>query len=818
MREVVKFVAKGIRKNKYIYLLAFVILLITSSLLFINNAQISSTQDELQQAFDKRKESLDFLISKTLIKKRYVGLPENQQLALDSLLVQEDYVKRISQRLSEGDMDIAKDNLAFINEYLDYRKYNFIHFENEDLLEIEKDKLNDLAKHDLPFTEQQTPVKTALFTKQLLHLLLNPLTALIFLLMFCYKYTTDERNRTFDFLKVNSLSNPAIYYGYVFSSFLFMVGYLLFSVVLAFLPPLFTGNLKTVYYPLEVAIGGSTAIVPAWKWLLYLPIGWGIFVSLLLVVASWLCKQRVSLGVLAGFIFLPLLCLYLLAEQLGFSMLNPIHLVVGYDANLFPSNQFIIYLVGMLLLLLLLIGASYPIFRSKRMLLLIKGRASGRRPYQPKSQLKLIQFEHLKRRRDGRIFFVLLLLVGISVGTSIFVNQQYKSVDGKIVKAIEELQSFFISNQFKYKLMEEEEEVEKVDSTDETPLVKFSEVMEKDIALLEEVKKKANTPAFHHLYRETLKSLGPGTSQSYKELESNQWSVTTMASEEQQKLLKEREMQPWPIGGLWISNFDDPSREPNNELASLLKMVQEENEKYGHSAIFTAFFYMNHNIVWSVLALFVFVLWVSLAEEHRLGRTVHFLVTKPLHLRSVYVSKWAYNLATACLFFLFSGGIAFVVSWLLGGYGEADYPIPTYAIEETESGEGQFFSPVDNVYFSFDSVQGMVLKSVALILAQIFFLNSLFSFIGRWMKNQYAVVIATLLITVAGYLFASQYPSLYMMFNPFLYFNTWHVVDGWQSILLESPLVNVGTGCLVLIAAGTVLFLVGLIPNKGKVS
>lgn len=128
MIEVVKFVAKGIRKNKYIYLLAFVILLITSSLLFINNAQISSTQDELQQAFDKREESLDFLISKTLIKKRYVGLPENQQLALDSLLVQEDYVKRISQRLSEGDMDIAKDNPAFINEYLDYRKYNFIHF------------------------------------------------------------------------------------------------------------------------------------------------------------------------------------------------------------------------------------------------------------------------------------------------------------------------------------------------------------------------------------------------------------------------------------------------------------------------------------------------------------------------------------------------------------------------------------------------------------------------------------------------------------------------------------------------------------------
>ncbi|QTD42774.1 ABC transporter permease [Sporosarcina sp. Te-1] len=816
MREVIGFLIKGMTKNKYVYLLPLVIILVATSLLVINSTQPSSTQKELLELFEKRKESLDFLIGKTLNKKRHIGLPENQQLALDSLLVQEEYVKRIVQTLTDSDLNIVNDNLAYIDEYMDYRNYKFIPYENEDLLEIERGKARSLVAHSLPFTEQETPFQTALFTKQLSLLLFNPLTALLFLLIFSYKYSTDAQNRTFDFLKMNSLASPSIYYGYVISFLLFMISYVLFSVILAFLPPLVTGNLNTVFYPVEVVVGGETKMVPVWKWLLFLPIGWGMLVSLLLIAASWLCKQRVSLGVLAGFLLLPLLALYIAADQFGFSMANPIHLVVAYDANLLPSYRFVTYLVGMLLLLMVCAGISYPIFHSKGTVFRRRGGKDDRKPYQPWSKWKFFQFEHLKKRREGRVLFTLLLLLGICVGTSIFVNQQYRTIDEKAVKTIEELQGVFVSSLVNIKVLEEDHEVEH--PTLDNPYSKWVEILENDIARLEELKKKAGSQAFLDLYREVLLAVGSSTADSYKEMTTNFWNVTTMASEEQQILLKEKGIRPWDIGNLWISNFNDPKTALSNEHYELLKMSQEGNEKYGNSALFTAFSYMNWNLAWIVLGVFVFVLWTSMAEEQRPNRSIHFLATKPLRLRSVYVSKWAYNLAAACLFFVFSGMIAFFVSSLLGGIGEADYPILTYAVSENDMGEGQFYSPVDKAYFSFDSLLGMLLKSVVLIVAQIFFLNSLFSLIGRWLKNQYVVIIATLIITVGGYLVTSYPSASVMSLNPFLYFDTWHVVDGWKSILTESSLVSTGMGCIVLFTSGLLLFIIGLLPNKKGVS
>ena len=113
----------------------------------------------------------------------------------------------------------------------------------------------------------------------------------------------------------------------------------------------------------------------------------------------------------------------------------------------------------------------------------------------------------------------------------------------------------------------------------------------------------------------------------------------------------------------------------------------------------------------------------------------------------------------------------------------------------------------------------LLVKSGFLIVAQIFFLNSLFSLIGRWIKNYYVSLVITLLVSVLGYYFANQYiTTSFMYLNPFVYFDTWNIVDGWKSVLASSSSVNFRNGSMILLLSGLLLFLIGFIPRRKRVS
>lgn len=275
------------------------------------------------------------------------------------------YLKEISTKLARGDLDISNENLAYLKAYSEYESYDFISYINPQVLKVEQQKAAALSKQGLPFTEQETPFNTALFSKQLFQLLFSPFTAFLFFLIFIYKIISDEQNRTFEFFKVNSLSNTAIYYGYLIPFLMLAIVYTILAGFFSLLPPLLTGNLETIHYPIDMLIGTETVMVPLWKWLLFLPIGWAIFVALMLTIAICLFKQRLSFSVLLAIIAVTVVCGYIYSVLFGFHMFNPIHLIVSYEMHLLPTNRFVTYLTGMLLLLILCLLACFPVFKSK---------------------------------------------------------------------------------------------------------------------------------------------------------------------------------------------------------------------------------------------------------------------------------------------------------------------------------------------------------------------------------------------------------------------------------------------------------------------
>ena len=827
MKDVIGFIVKGIVKSKYILLVPLAMIFVIVSLLVINSTQSGTTQKELQDTFDNRKETVNIIIGSALLQERRVGLSEEGQQALDSLLSQEVYLKEITSKLEMGNLDITFENIEYIKEYRAYEDSNLGSYNNKKILAIEQQKAEKLAEHDLSYTEQQTPFKTALFTKQLFQLFFSPMMAFLFLLIFSYKYLSDEENRTFDFFKVNSLSNTAIYYGYLTPFILIVPLYIVLASFLSLLPTLLTGNLNTIHYPIEMIVDSETMMVPVWKWLLFLPISWSIFVSLLLVLAICLFKLRISRGVLFSMIGLPLVIGYIISTQFGFHIANPIHLIISYETDLLPTHRFIIYLLWMFIALIIFLAASYLVFNSKGSAFKAPVFNSTKTQYHPKSKWKLLQFEHVKKKRKGHVFFTLILLFGIIGGTYVFVNQQYQNLPKTSLKVIEDLQNIYIEQQQDWKVHEVQFDIEtenmlsaiqeKSDEEmvefipEENPFTLMIEGMGHQYKVLDDLKKEIGSAHFYEKFRETISTFFP-TDTSNPAL----WDVGLLASEEQQRILDVKNITPWPIGHLLHSNFDDLSTAFDNEDYRLRKALQERNTKYGNSGLFSLYQYLDWNMMLFALGAFILLLWTSISEERQPNPSLNFLTTKPISFRSIYVSKWAYNIMIAYGLLLISGGIVFLFSLLIGGLGETEYPMLVYAVEK--SNHDLLYASMDNAYFYFESLLVLILKSGVLIMAQIFFLNSLFSLIGRWLKNHYATIVITLIIAAAGYFSANEYSSMNgMHLNPFVYFDTWHIVDGWKSIVADSSKVNFINGCIILLVSGFLLFFMGLLSGRKKV-
>ncbi|WP_238600757.1 hypothetical protein, partial [Metasolibacillus meyeri] len=179
----------------------------------------------------------------------------------------------------------------------------------------------------------------------------------------------------------------------------------------------------------------------------------------------------------------------------------------------------------------------------------------------------------------------------------------------------------------------------------------------------------------------------------------------------------------------------------------------------------------------------------------------------------IYVTKWAYNLMIAYSLLLISSVVIFLIATLIGGLGEAEYPILIYATERLE--EHYFVSFVNDAYFYFENLGTLLAKGGLLIVAQIFFLNSLFSFIGNLLKSHYAAIVVTGIIVIAGYALGNHYITMTSsVYNPFIYLDTWNIVDGWKAIEADNGYVNVRNGMLLFFISGSLLFGLGFLGRR----
>lgn len=824
MKYVVKFMMKDWLKTKWIPIILILMIAFVSSLYLYNQSQAETTVNQLKESTEDKLENVMLLLTTITAKNEDIGASENEIKSLKPLAKKEEALLMIRQKLEEGNLDIANNQITFYDEYTKFIELKPIFYMGRSDEYHEKNKAIFLLENELPYLEEKTPYNSALFTKQVFEILFNPITLFLFLVIFSYLYTSDRENRIVDFLKLQSLSSRSIYSSYLLLLFGSVMLYVIIGVLLASAPVLLSGNWESIHYPVEVLRGTELVFIPVWKLLLFKPLSWLIFMTLVLLLFTSFMKQKASVGSFAVILVMALSLSYLVYSFFGFQLANPLHLLGFTAGDFFITNTYLVYLGVMgLVTTLLTLGVLYFIGSSKSISVKLPVSSSNlkERSFYPKWQL--FQFEYRKKKRKRHIAITIALVLITQLGVFFYIQNQVQALPRIALNLIDEKQKFITKQITNTELNHENlaVEIEIMRQNDEKLnrepgeyeedfFLDFLDVLNEQYDEFEELRRLIYEENFPQLFND-LESKHSGG--SYKDLEQGTWTVSSMASEEQRTILKSSGIDSWPYGVYWVSHFDDPELEEDAELAASSQYLQNQNQKYDSSSQFMLYKFFEWNMMGLILFAFVAFLWTAVSEERTPQSTISFLSTKPLSFQSVYTTKWLYNLLSAAALQLLVGGIVFCIATLIGGFGESAYPIPVYSIERLA--ETDFYAFHDQAYFSFTGLGTLILTAIALAFAQLFFLNGLFTFIGKLLKNYYVTVVLTLVVVIIGYWTGTQTVKWW---NPFIYFDTWRVVDGWKTIEAASQYATPLTGIGILVVAGSVLFITGFFVKIRAVS
>lgn len=827
MGEVLRFFSKGIFKSKYFKVSVVTLVAVLILWLAVNYFQPNETLEMFEKEFTEANELVANYVDQYYYKQATAGLDEEEAFMLERLLVHESHLKNMLKKIRAGQYDFVDEHQKYVES-----AQTLLEETGLDLYRLQDfsgviEKINVLQHYNLPYMEEQTPFNNGLFTKQMMQIFFNPITAFIFLLAFIYKYLSDREQNLFDFLKLQAQSPFSIYTGYLLSFLLVLVIYVTFTALLAFLPTLLTGNLATLSYPSELVLIGKSEFSSVFMWLLYLPMSWLLFVTLSLFMLIALLRVDWPIGypmTIFGGILASSLAVY---QQYGFLQWNPLHLLVNYETHLFPTNQYGYYLMKMLMVLLLLsLVVLLFLRRGDIRFILRKNHQTTHHQYEPKKHLKLVQFERLKAKRKSKSFLTFCLLIAVIGGSLAYVQYQYITLPSKYAEIIDGKiagnKQGIANGEASLFVYETELAIAEETGTESTPgLIEAIEdtkaknlAAEKEIQRLEKYYEHIDEADGIEQFRREVLLPEFELFKVKVEEDLSESSTITLAGIDQQRIIAEQGIIPWHMNYELNTAYHKPDLYKDNETSYEFALSRyHANQKYDRSALFFLYKFFEWQFTFVVFGIFLFFLWTSMAEEYHPTITRNFLLTKPLSLKNIYRSKWAYNMGSSLSIF-FSVLIIFIgVGWLLGGLGEKNYPMLVYLLNRTA--EGDIFASVENIYFNFQPLWVMVLKCICLLIAQLFFLNGLFSLVGKWLTNHYGAIMVTFLFVVSGYLVGQKFiVADWAYLNPFVYFQTWHVVDGWLSIQAHSTKINALMGSVLLFGSGVVLFLLGLI---GKV-
>ncbi|WP_143544277.1 hypothetical protein [Salinicoccus kekensis] len=794
------------------------------------------TKEALLAQQEERMVPLDFVISQFYAKESDVGLTEMDEEVRTNLETQFDLVSSMYRKLEENNMDISSEIIRYVNEYETYDRYEgYIQIESMDQLAVQKEKAEIINAHGIEYIEEEMPYNSSLFALQIMNLFLNPITLLFLLLIVNFKFTSDQRNKIFEWMQLNSVSKKNISFSFLGAFVLTTIMYALIIMVVSLLPMIITGNFQTIHYPVELFTNDGTSFIAAWKLLLYIPIGWMVFAIMILYINVIFIKitQSASFAFILSVLIMG--SLYIVNYNFGLQIWNPIHLLINYEIDLFVQYAFVDFLIIILILTAIIQILGFFLLKLNFSFQIKYNNNFRQSLYKPSRHFKLLSFEALRKKRNHTLSLSVAIVSILALAYYFNIDQEYHEIPEIYHEALTDYRDELIRNGAAQEtlLLESELSLENAknsgaeDSTieeieDATNL--YSQMVDDTAYYIDEINallENIGSADFNEEYRALFETIREDYG-GYEIADETGPSVSDLSTDEMNEYFEENQIEPRPIGDTQISNFGNPNK--NTEFfasadSDLHIAFYENNRDISNDTMFTVQKFFQHHIPLLLTILFVLIIWSSFSDVYKPNGVYDFIFTKPFTERMVLFSKWCFNLLSTYILLLIGAIILIAISAALGGIGSLNYPIVIYEHESlyATSTEYSTYAPLDEVFYRLDTISTVLMEASVILFLVVFFTASLHAVIGRFSKHHYVTSLVTLAVIAIGYASTLFYTEAsWMWLNPFIYFDVWDVADGWQSIVVNDPRVNFANGAIILTILSVVLLIIGLISNRKR--
>lgn len=702
-------------------------------------------------------------------------------------------------------------------------RYLPLTYGRQEELKIHYQRAEIMKEHNFPHLEKEYPTSSVLFIKDLSEWLFNLFTVVMFIVLFVYQYYQILEPQ------VDLLLMTPIHRGRIARRFFYKVMVILSILCLYFLVIgayiLFKDGIHYLNYPLIINEPLNYMLIPVWKYLVMRLIIWyGTVTGILILI------QLLSLIIKKAEINLLLVLLFILSIQTFFKNSPLMHLHHIEQIFINPKLLVVIgsYVAVFILWLVINISPMNWIIQDQ-----LRRKNSNRIKEQDDfKRMKFIpkhwRFELVKRLRQpyikrllvmmclfifGSYAYIVYQTVNIENAFQIFLEEKVNFNQQKIVEmqlqvelAMKQSQVYFnqeyasrknkalgFENWFESEYPDHYEGIKELVSH-------FKKEAEEYQRVLDKLEQNNFTSEDLIQFRENYYDRRELDFEQSKQVPSKSW----LAAKEQTEIIKAKGLKPLLLGTLLLDQYHQYYVNPNEHI------------QWSYSTVYSMYLLMEKHIHILIVLLLIVTLFSSLSEERFWNNHLEWLFLLPIKRLSIYWNKYFYNLIFIIGTFFFGVIMYVLLSGIVGGLGQLDYPIATFLPSSSGKMNG-IFALAENLYFSMTPILDVVRNTLLMIFFSLAFINSLTLGLSIWIKQRYSLLLTVLLICGIGYYGCYVFIDYEMVrYLPFIYLNAFSISDGWFSYLADSTSINYLNGIVVLVVWTIIMTFFGWISFKFK--
>lgn len=803
-----------------------------------NQAQDYTIYDDLKAYYQDQASNQQLSMSYLRLYSELDEDMENYQAVYDNLYQQNRQLFAINQALSSGDLFIAPMERIYYellgDPILEVNRIPRVMSRADQ--EARLVQAQYMEAHGISYLEEAYPVRTVLYPLQLSGLLFSLGTAFVVNLVFVLQLQVEITEGKWAWLTTLPLKKGRLLYAQ--SQLLAVyIGILILIFALSFVPSLVSGQVSSLLYPYVIQEDRGVVLRTVWQRILFTCLAWTFLVYLVH------CILQVIRGLFSS-IEQALLAWFLVGTSLIMASMawpqalwNPVNYLVNPDPFVASSYFLFLPLVG-LGVLGLLDGVLYQLGLYDRIVATLTVNAGQREAGSSLWALggclpNGVDFELKKVFRQQSHRYILLCIFFISLAG-------YTLIAFKSHHAQDEFQDLLLEQNANHQQALYQWNLIKVQSLYQMQAVyqaEFDQRQDPDqdfeawFAQRDPGSYRNLTDAFHYHEGEIQNN-----NQILSSMEAGTLTPDALLTFREDRIQNNLTyLNPYQAGldnPRWLASLEGLSGQiileriqdlglPPLLEARLLAIPYTGDPLEGQpriapvqvsdSTLYSAYLLIQQHGL-PLLLVMLLLLWTGISNEFGSQKRIRWLQTVPGYTKRLYLYKLGANLLitlvlTVSLLLVFG-----VISFLIGGWGLGDYPVISFFSSLEGQGEafmGRFTSP-PVMYIDTRPLASYLWEALALWLASLAFVCSLFMFLSTLLPWTHMALVSTLFICGFGYYISWLHiEAPWALASPFLYLNHRETLDGWLRYLGNDPQLTARTGCLCLVLASLVLFGLG---------